>query len=1292
MKREFLKYILFLIIICHVGVLFSQTPPQANQDVDTVNFDTTLVVNAIDGLLSNDTGTNLTVTQIIVGGITYNAGDQITMAGGLLTINADGSYEFIPNAGFSGILPIIEYIISDGTNTNSAIFFLVVDINDSGEDLLEISSVTSCNQGYISPTASYPNGAYRIRYAISLRSLSIARDDNLESLVTNINLINDLNAAFDSSCIIEVENPSIPLNSSVNLNAINTINPSEFNTLYSEDWDPVPSPLNPNFETLSSTSVFNTNAINNNTLFPRQSISFEYCITVDASCVATNPIDFTNTFTVTFQNGDGSSGSDSYLLKITDFHTSETTVAANFFVPETLPNIEPNGTFDFTNTVIIRNDGNAIATNVNYNMGLRNFANNSISFLNGTPTLSSPDATINPLYDGTTNTFLLVNGQSLGLNQTITIEISHIARSTTFTDVGVRFEQLQTSMTQGISDAQGEVLLPTDNITGNDESTNINRGRFSYVVWDDSQGNHLDRYYVGDIGTDANGNNIPVLTDLPSSNDQCQCDDIAMRFIYNFTPTIQKELILPINPAPSGILEHKELTFRLTIKNESLYIRAENLQIQDDLNAICGGNIVSVSVPVIISSTAATNPTINILFDGITDVNIFDGISGRLDPPLNPDDTEPNFQEIEVEFKVIISDDCSGFNTATFNSVDALGSGASSSNNSDNFNIFSDTDNDGISNVIDIDDDNDGISDLLETNGVDPLADADFDLIPDYRDLDFGIDSNNDGIIDVFDFDLDGIPNHLDLDSDNDGIFDIVEAGNTNEDTNNNGMTNNSVSTNGLDDTLEDVDTSSAIINYTIPNNDTDANFNYLDIDSDNDGIVDIIEAQLTDSYITPNNTVDLNGIDTAYPNGLTPIDTDNDTTPDYLDTNTDDDARDDATEGWDLNDDGIAETLISNGDNDNDGLDNAFDNNDALINPTNNQTPLSFPNENIPITTELDWRELLAPIITIIDDEVEEGETLKFGIFLSTISNSDIVIEFTVEDETTTVVQDYEFDSPPIVYTIIAGTGLITDPTDPDFLTFDIITIDDAINEIDLETFKLKATVISGNTENLDLENIGGIRDNDPEPIIIINNPTAIEGNDLEFKLILVDPNDHDIPIANHLDINNINVFTNNDTAFQLEDYLPISAQFTIPAFDFELPINIITIDNRLIEDLETMKLTATYFDSLGTPLTTDDNIDNGIGTIIDNDFPNLFSPNGDGLSDVFEIIALKPYGDFKLQIFDRRGSEVYNYRNNNNPTPIWWNGGYKGLESPAGVYFYTLDYNDGITKPISGFIQLTR
>lgn len=93
----------------------------------------------------------------------------------------------------------------------------------------------------------------------------------------------------------------------------------------------------------------------------------------------------------------------------------------------------------------------------------------------------------------------------------------------------------------------------------------------------------------------------------------------------------------------------------------------------------------------------------------------------------------------------------------------------------------------------------------------------------------------------------------------------------------------------------------------------------------------------------------------------LTPVDTDGDGTPDYMDTDTDDDGESDLIEGWDTDGDGVANTSPANSDTDGDGLDDNFDNVATInetTNPSNNaQDALDFPNTDDG-TSERDWRE----------------------------------------------------------------------------------------------------------------------------------------------------------------------------------------------------------------------------------------------------------------------------------------------------------------------------------------------
>ena len=136
------------------------------------------------------------------------------------------------------------------------------------------------------------------------------------------------------------------------------------------------------------------------------------------------------------------------------------------------------------------------------------------------------------------------------------------------------------------------------------------------------------------------------------------------------------------------------------------------------------------------------------------------------------------------------------------------------------------------------------------------------------------------------DTDNDGVANHLDLDSDNDGIYDIIEAGDSAADKNNDGVVNNS----DLGFTDLDNDGMNDASFATFPfDTDIDGKFDYVDLDSDADGCSDVIEAGFTDSnsdsLLGPTLlTVDLNGKVTSGVDGYTqPDDLNSNSLYDYM-------------------------------------------------------------------------------------------------------------------------------------------------------------------------------------------------------------------------------------------------------------------------------------------------------------------------------------------------------------------------------------------------------------------------
>jgi len=81
-------------------------------------------------------------------------------------------------------------------------------------------------------------------------------------------------------------------------------------------------------------------------------------------------------------------------------------------------------------------------------------------------------------------------------------------------------------------------------------------------------------------------------------------------------------------------------------------------------------------------------------------------------------------------------------------------------------------------------------------------------------------------------------------------------------------------------------------------------------------------------------------------------------------------------------------------------------------------------------------------------------------------------------------------------------------------------------------------------------------------------------------------------------------------------------------------------------------------------------------------------FSPNGDEINDVFNILGIENFPDNEVCIFNRWGNQVHRekgYRNDQG-----WRGTWNGKDLPDGTYYYVID--DGKGRTLSGFLQLHR
>jgi gliding motility-associated-like protein len=85
--------------------------------------------------------------------------------------------------------------------------------------------------------------------------------------------------------------------------------------------------------------------------------------------------------------------------------------------------------------------------------------------------------------------------------------------------------------------------------------------------------------------------------------------------------------------------------------------------------------------------------------------------------------------------------------------------------------------------------------------------------------------------------------------------------------------------------------------------------------------------------------------------------------------------------------------------------------------------------------------------------------------------------------------------------------------------------------------------------------------------------------------------------------------------------------------------------------------------------------------------EIPNSFSPNGDGVNDLWNIGALSTYPNSLLQVFNRYGQQVFQSIGYTQP----WDGRYNGSPLPLGTYYYVLDLKNNTPK-LSGWVMIVR
>ncbi len=215
---------------------------------------------------------------------------------------------------------------------------------------------------------------------------------------------------------------------------------------------------------------------------------------------------------------------------------------------------------------------------------------------------------------------------------------------------------------------------------------------------------------------------------------------------------------------------------------------------------------------------------------------------------------------------------------------------------------------------------------------------------------------------------------------------------------------------------------------------------------------------------------------------------------------------------------------------------------------------------------------------------------------------------------------------------------------------------------------------------------------------------------NNCNADLSVVKTVDNPHPLIGHSVVFTI-VATNNGpydaTGVTVTDLLQTGYTYvssTTSAGTYVPSTGIWTIGNLNNGASETLIITA-LVNSSGTYVNTatiignqpDDNSMNDVSVVepspTDFFIPEGYSPNGDGVNDMFVIRGIDFYTDNSIVIFNRWGNKVFEA----SPYQNTWNGkstmGLRigGDELPVGTYFYLLDLGDG-SDIIKGTIYLNR
>ncbi len=496
----------------------------------------------------------------------------------------------------------------------------------------------------------------------------------------------------------------------------------------------------------------------------------------------------------------------------------------------------------------------------------------------------------------------------------------------------------------------------------------------------------------------------------------------------------------------------------------------------------------------------------------------------------------------------------------------------------------------------------------------------------------------------IGDADKDSIPDYVErnVDTDGDGTSDYLDIDSDND---------------GLIDSAENNQ------KHALVDSDSDGVPDYLDLDSDNDGINDVIE--------NGSNDTDGDGLNDDPANVSTvALDTDSDGIADYRDLDSDDDGLWDVLESLqghtDANDDGIIDDAT---DTDADGIIDEADGASVNRGDSGDLAPADADTDG-----NEDFREI---------DSDNDG--IPDSVEGNIDSDADGTADYRDTDSDGDGISDaYEAGSDPTNPVDTDGDGnedFRDSDSDDDTIPDSVEAGSDPTNPVD-----------SDNDGTDDFRDIDSDGDKIPDEIEAGSDPTNPVDSDSDG-------------VPDYLDLDSDNDDISDEVEAGSDPTNPLDSDN-----DGDEDFRDIDADGDGISDKEEGVFDA---DGDGIPnyLDTDsdndgvddivegngDSDNNGIPDYLDAQFriPEAFSPNADGVNDVFFIKGLKVFDKAQLIVFNRNGQVVFDsgngYKNdwagtNNLSMPGF------GSDLPEGLYYYIFKPNGLNKKDVTGNLYIKR